>query len=168
MPTQYYTRHFAKQFRKEHIVYPPAEELTYKNLLLREYGRNKNESALLAEYLSETLHHNDIVECIINKLETKDIPHSRRLFNFAGELNKLFTRFAQEEPFTAHYYEGLITAIEIFCELINTFQEDIREHLSGNLKKLQSGNPETDISWDIDSANTAEIIDVVEFYLNNI
>jgi hypothetical protein len=166
---QQYNKEFAKQFRHENFEYPAIETHTvYNHVLINQYGGLTNEMAVLAPWLSEKLHNTELVRCIIDKLENKDIPHSFRLLQYTKELGNLFNDSIDAEPYTARYYDGLITSLQSFCDLVSTFGEDMHTHLSCNLKQLNEGQPEINNSWDIDSSFTNKILEVVAFYNNHI
>lgn len=168
MPVQQYNAAFAKQFRDENVEYPMTETFSYNKLLIGQYAGYINEIDVLGPWLSEKMHNTELIRCIVDKLENKDIPHSYRLLQYARELGKLFNTSINTEPYTAKYYDGLITSLDSFCDLMSTFTVDIDVYLSGNLKQFNENKHEGNSAWDIDSSFTDKVLEIIAFYTNHI
>lgn len=164
MSPQYFNNDFVKQFRQEYIVYPAVEEIQYENLLLRQFAGNNSELSVMGELLSEKFNNSSLVRRIIDKLENEDMPNARRLFKFSQVLNNVCKKWMEEEPYSAR--KGFITTMNNFCELARTYQDDVRDHFSGNLKRVFA-NPGPGVFDGIDCSFTAELLDVIEYYLVN-
>ena len=163
-----YNAAFTRQFREENVGYPMTEPFTYNKLLISQYAGLVNEIEVLGPWLSEKMHNTELIRCIVDKLENKDIVHSFHLLEYTRELQQVFHASIDTEPYTARYYDGLITSLESFCDLISTFSVDMDVHLSSNLKQLNESKPEGDGNWEIDSSFTDKVLEVIAFYTNHI
>lgn len=165
MSHHYFSKDFTKRFRDECELYTSAAEYQHGNLLVKQYTGD-DEMDIIGEKLSEKFFNNQLINQIILTLKNEAFPVTRRLFNNVMILKKQCEAQIQTEPYTARYYNKLITMLNSFSVLINNFYQDFNEHVCGQLTTYYAKGSAKNIV--AESASLIPVIELTDIYQNNI
>jgi len=158
---------FARQFREEYTLYSATEEYRHGNLLFKQVTAD-TEIGPLAASVAEKLHSAPLIYRIIAKLANEDIPQALYLCAIIDSMSSEFNAYVEHEPYTARYYNDLISMLDSFQKIAGAFEKDVCEELADTLKKIHAAihDRHSDVNIDDNYVNTE--IEQIDFYLKNI
>lgn len=165
MSTHYFSKDFAKQFRNECALYSPMPEYQHGNLLIKQFSGVDTEMVILGERLTEKFFNTKLIAQIIITLRNEEIPAARKLFNMATALKNVCEAYLLTEPYTARYYNDLISLFDSFSKLIQAFKMDFDKKVCGQLTTYYIHGSAENIA--AESASLIPVIELTDFYLNN-
>ncbi|NII27578.1 hypothetical protein HB364_21020 [Pseudoflavitalea sp. X16] len=112
---------FTRQFQQESTCHFDVAAIPCQHLLVKTFGHNETDIRSFSQWLAPQLHDEAIIQGLQDKLANHDIPATQRLYAFVQETSQELAAQAKAEPYTAHYYNHLITLLHSFLDLIDAF-----------------------------------------------
>jgi hypothetical protein len=124
---------FLKQFRKEEISLP-GEERQYRNIQFRHFSGGRKGRYLLERHLENQIANSELVGRLVVKMETEDLPASRRLTGFMQKLLKTLAVYSRKDCLRSEYLTRVCAEINRFMGAANLYGDKAQSVLLNTLR----------------------------------
>lgn len=129
-------KRFINQFRFNHIIYPCREEKQYRQFRFRQFAGPKNEIKGIGKFFVRNMTEKALIVRIINQLESDYTTNYILLQRYTQNFAKQLSAQIRKGPGTSTCCSRLLSVIQPFLLLINSFHEKAQNELLENLKSI--------------------------------
>lgn len=147
---------FINQFRFNHIIFPCSPEKKYRQYRFRQFTGRKNDIVLLGKYFVENPTDAAVVAQLAKQLEKEYGASYTLLARYAQNLEKLLLARIRKEPLTSICCSRLLSVVQPFLRLINSFHDKAQKELLKNLKVILANK-----TYPVDTSSH-EVDDIME------
>lgn len=148
---------FIRQFHQEPVLYSWQGKERYRNIRIRQFAGQKNETAPLGKVLTSRIDHSGIAGDLVGKLKNEDIPDTRKLSRFSHRIADKFSSCIQDEPYMRAYYQQLLRVMDSFLFLVDNYRNNMQQPWLRTLTGYVKEQPNTEEARSMSSEETASM-----------
>lgn len=137
---------FTRQFREPYMTYPCMEERRFNDIAIRQFRGSRKEMPVLASLLKAGSDAGNECRLLLARVDKTCFPAIEKTAAYTQKLQALFTRRAQQEPYTGAFYRVLLDLLQPLSTLINDYLDKALPAVLVSLKAVLAGDVDPHVS----------------------